>query len=172
MGTDTGAETGAEKNQNADAMDILRRPAELRRELSILRERYAERRAMCERMTARYDNTRIKSGASNNRGENILLNLADLDAKIQDCQSRLSASERDADLILNHIKNAFDKTGVRDAEILRLRDCQELSWREILDRFHSLGYAATERGLRGWRRDAIRRLEKIKIKINRDFEKI
>ena len=164
MGTDT----GAGKNQNADAMDILRRPAELRRELSILRERYAERRAMCERMTARYDNTRIKSGASNNRGENILLNLADLDNKIQDCQSRLSASERDADLILNHI----DKTGVRDAEILRLRDCQELSWREILDRFHSLGYAATERGLRGWRRDAIRRLEKIEIKINRDFEKI
>ena len=141
------------------AINILRRPAELRQTMRDLLERRFACLSHCERMTARYGADRVSG--TRDRGDSSMITLSDLDERIRNCQRELAAAECAADDLLRAIAGSSVVFGSRDAVLLRLRYRENLSWSDVQTGLGKRGYAATERTVRNWRDAALRRADAI-----------
>ena len=144
-----------ERRNAPDAINILRRPAELRQSMRDLLERRFACLSHCERMTARYGAERVSG--TRGRGDGSILALSDLDARIRDCQRDLVAAACAADDLLRAVAGSSVVFGPRDAVLLRLRYREDLSMAEVREGLAKRGYAASERTVRNWHDAAIRR---------------
>ena len=148
-----------ERKNASSAINILRRPAELRQVMRDLLERRFECLSHCERMTARYGADRVSG--TRGRGDGSMIGLSDLDGRILGCQRDLVAAECAADDLLRAIAGSSVVFGARDAALLRLRYREELSWTDIQLELAKQGYDVTERTVRNWHDAAIRRADAI-----------
>ena len=148
-----------ERKDAPSAINILRRPAELRQVMRDLLERRFECLSHCERMPVRYGADRVSGTRS--RGDGSVLTLSDLDERILGCQRDLVAAECAADDLLRAIAGSSVVFGARDAVLLRLRYREELSWTDIQTGLEKRGYAATERTVRNWHKAALKRTKSV-----------
>ena len=148
-----------ERKDAPSAINILRRPAELRQTMRDLLERRFECLSLCESVTARYGADRVSGTRS--RGDGSVLTLSDLDERILGCQRDLVAAECAADDLLRAIADLSVVFGARDAALLRLRYREELSWTDIQLELAKQGYDVTERTVRNWHKAALKRTKSV-----------
>ena len=148
-----------ERKNASSAINILRRPAELRQSMRDLLERRFECLSLCESVTARYGADRVSGTRS--RGDGSVLTLSDLDGRIRDCQHELTAAECAADDLLRAIADLSVVFGARDAALLRLRYREDLSWPGIQLELAKQGYDVTERTVRNWHKAALKRTKSV-----------
>ena len=148
-----------ERKNASSAINILRRPAELRQSMRDLLERRFECLSRCERMTARYGADRVSG--TRGWGDGSMIGLSDLDRRILECQRDLVTAECAADNLLRAIAGSSVVFGARDAALLRLRYREDLSWPGIQLELAKQGYDVTERTVRNWHKAALKRTKSV-----------